>query len=269
METVWQLLQQISTNPFWGLGGFLVGIIAIIIAVIFFLRSQKARKPTFFIKSYNLLSDFSSKLDKLQILYGNTGIKNLTVSRIAFWNDGAETIEASNIVEADPLRIEGGGDCDILDAYIIQENNKANKFKVELANSKLVKILFDYLDKGEGGVIQLIHTGKGSSEIELKGLVKGAGKPKSSYGSNLLTKISAKLSAPPKQKKERPTQQRRAAGIFCLIYSIFMIYVVVTEEEIVNRIVGIILVLILFYVSYYMFKRRIPKGLEIVEEEEI
>lgn len=264
-----QYLQQIFTNPLFTLISIVIGIVAIVLAIVFYSRSKKVRKPTYFIKSNNLVTGFSKKLGKLQLLYGRTSVENLTVSRIAFWNDGAETIEASNIVEADPLRIEAGGDCDILDAYIIQENNKANKFKVELANSKLVKILFDYLDKGEGGVIQLIHTGKGSSEIELKGLVKGAGKPKSSYGSNLLTKISAKLSAPPKQKKERPTQQRRAAGIFCLIYSIFMIYVVVTEEEIVNRIVEIILVLILFYVSYYMFKRRIPKGLEIVEEEEI
>lgn len=263
LEAMVQFFQQISpiATP--------IAIIGIILAIIFYLRSRRARKPSFFMRSYNLVTDFSSKLDKLQLLYGNTNIENLTVSKIAFWNDGAETIEWSHIVEADPVRIEAVGKCDIIDAYVIKENNTANKFRVEVVNSKSVKILFDYIDKGEGGVIQLIHTGKESTDIELTGSVKGSGKLRSSYGYGLLAKIGKKLFGPPKKKKERPAQQRRAIGIFLLIYSIFMIIVAITAEELVNRIVGGIFVLILFYLSYYMFKRRVPRGLEIVEEEEI
>jgi len=263
LEAMVQFFQQISpiATP--------IAIISVILMVVFYLRGKRVRKPTYFIKSNNLVTGFSKKLDKLQLLYGKTSIENLTVSKIAFWNGGAETIEASNIVEADPLRIEAGDDCDILDAYIIQENNKANKFQIELVNSKLVKILFDYLEKREGGVIQVIHTGKESTDIKLEGLVKGAGKPQSSYSSDLLTKIIRKLPTSPKAKKESPTKQRRIFGIASLIYAIFLIIPIASEKSVTNLIVGIIFILFLSYCSYYMFKRRVPKGLEKGEEEEI
>jgi len=265
-----QELQQVFSNPLWTL---LIGVAAtIVVAVIIYSKSKRIRKPTFLIRSNNLVAGFGKKLDKLQLLYDETNIENLTVSKIAFWNEGAETLEQANVVEAEPLRIEAVGSCDILDAYVIQKNNEANKFSVELVSSKRVKILFDFLEKGEGGVIQLIHTGKESLDIELKGLVKGAGKPRSSYGSNLLTKISKKLFTPPKQKqqpKQSPKRQRRAFGVFSFGYAVFMVIVTITQTDILNQIVGIIFVLILLYFGYYMLKRRVPKGLEIVEEEEL
>ena len=81
-----------------------------------------------------------------------------------------------------------------------------------------------------------------------------------SVGGNLLFGSS-------KQKKDRPIQQRRSFGLFVLIYAILMIIVTVTEKALAARIFGIIFVLLLLYSSYYMLKRRVPKGLEIVEEE--
>jgi hypothetical protein len=35
-------------------------------------------------------------------------------------------------------------------------------------------IFFDYLDKGQGGIIQVIHTGLSSSDLTLNGDIKGA-----------------------------------------------------------------------------------------------
>ena len=64
-------------------------------------------------------------------------------------------IESKDIVEKDPLRIESLGECEILDAKVIKEINTLNKFRINFVNSKSIIILFDFLDKGQGGAIQV------------------------------------------------------------------------------------------------------------------
>lgn len=262
-----EYLQQI--NPLFTILAFIIAIVGIILAIVFYLKGKKARKPMYFIQSNNLVAGFSKRLGKLQLLYGDTSIENLTVSKIAFWNDG-ETIEWGSIVEEDPLRVESLGNCDILDANVIKEINPINKFGVDLINRKEARILFTFLDKGQGGAIQVIHTGKGSSDIEVGGFIKGAGKPRPSYRTNLLAKIGSKIFSTPKQKqqKESPIKQRRAFGLFSLLSAIFIIISLVGERNPVFIVVGIIIILVLFYFCYQMFRRRVPKELEIVEEEE-
>jgi hypothetical protein len=255
-------------NPFWGLGGFLVGIIAIILAVIFFRRGQRTKKPTFYIRSSNLIADFSSKLAKLQILYSSKGIESLTVSKIAFWNDGAQTIDSRDVAQADPLRIVLKEGYEILDVSVISIKNEANRFDVvQLEEGSSVKISFDYLDKHEGGVIQLIHTGKGSSDIEVLGIVKGVGKPRPRYYRPAAFEILDRLLPTSKFSKAQPLRARRLMGISGLVAAIVMVIVAITAEELLTTIFGSILALLYGYMGYTSFKRRIPSGFEIVEEE--
>ncbi len=148
-----EYLQQL--NPLFTVLAFFLAIVGIILTVVFYLKGKKARKPMYFMKSNNLVAGFGKRLGKLQLLYGDTSIKNLTVSKIGFWNDG-ELIESKDIVEEDPLRIEALGECEFLDATVIKETNTLNKFRINFVNSKSVTILFDFLDKGQGGAIQIV-----------------------------------------------------------------------------------------------------------------
>ncbi|MDP6500883.1 MAG: hypothetical protein QGI51_05715 [Dehalococcoidales bacterium] len=253
-----QNLQQIFADPLWTL---LIGIVAtLVFSIVIYHKSKRLRKPTYFIRSTNLVTGFSKKLDKLQLLYDNNSIETITVSKIAFWNDGAETVEESNIVEA-------GDDCDILDAHFVQENDAAKKFSVALVSSKLAGIRFESLDKGEGGVIQLIPTGKDSSDIRISGFIKDPGTPKASYTTDLFSRIIRRLSSSP-PKKDNPRKQRRIIGAFFLIYAVLMTIPVATEGRPTDLIVDLVFISALLYFGYYMLRRRVPKGLEIVVVEE-
>ena len=271
MDTVWQFIKQISNNPLWTLGGFIVAFISIILVVILHKRSQRTKKPTFLIRSSNLVSDFSSKLAKLQILYSSKEIENLTVSKIAFWNDGAQTIDSRDVAEADPLRIVLKEEYNILDVSVIHAKNEANRFDVlPFEEGHSIKIAFDYLDKDEGGVIQIIHTGKISSDIEIAGIVKGVGKPRRRYSPMPILRtyeMMDRLLGIPKSGRGRLLRRRRIMGILAFSVAILMIFLAVTIRELSITIFGLIAAAMYGLMGYTFFKRRIPRGFEIVDEE--
>ena len=270
METVWQFIQQISSNPLWTLGSFIVAFISIILVVILHKRSQRTKKPTFLIRSSNLVSDFSSKLAKLQILYSSKEIENLTVSKIAFWNDGAQTIDSRDVAEADPLRIGLKEECGILDVSVIYTKSEANRFDVlPFEEGHSVKITFDYLDKGEGGVIQLIHTGKGSSDIKISGIVKGVGKPipRSTRPLPLIFEMIDRIMPTRKSSKAQSLRARRLMGTVLFVLAIAMVVLAVVEKDLSTTILAFIFAAFYCGMGYTFFKRRVPQGFEIVDEE--
>lgn len=262
-----QELQQIFSNPLWTWVFF---SIAIVLAIVLYIKGKKAKKPRYYIKSHNLVTDFTSKLDKLKLLYGNTSIMNLTVSKVGFWNEG-ELIESKDILEEDPLRIESIGECEILNATVIKEINKLNNFRINLVNGKSVTILFNFLDKGQGGAIQVIHTGKGTSDIKVDGYVKGIGKPRPSYTRGRIATILDRVlnpSAQNKPTKPSPVRERRVNAIALLFMALVVLMMGFSSGSIPSMAFFSLIFLLLVVYSYRLYKRRVPKGLGIVEEED-
>lgn len=235
-----QNLQQFFiNNPIWTL--IISVITAVIIAVLSYRKGRKVRKPTYYVKSHNLFTDFSSKITKLKMLYGDTPIERLTASKVAFWNDGTETIDKEDIVDTEPLRIEAVGSCDILDANVIKEINSVNKFRVEVIDKKKVRILFEFLDKGQGGAIQIMHTGKESSDIKVDGFVKGTGKPQPSYTRSRIFEVLDKITLPSKQTqpvKPHPAKVRRYLAIALLLPALITLMIVFGSNSVPERIFG-------------------------------
>ena len=66
-------------------------------------------------------------------------------------------------------------DFKILDSNIIFTKNDINNVKCELINNEEVLLMFDYLDKGEGFVVQLIHTSPNNKDLYVDGTIKGIG----------------------------------------------------------------------------------------------
>jgi len=262
-----QELQQIIGHPLWNWGFF---TIAIILAIILFSKGKKVRKPRYYIKSHNLVTDFSSKITKLKMLYDNEQIERLTVSKIAFWN-GGETINKVDIADTEPLRIETIGSCDIVDANVIKVVNPVNNFCVEIINKKEVRILFDFLDRGQGGAIQIMHTGKESSDIKVDGFVKGAGSPLPSFTRNRIFWMLDKVlmtSKQPQTTKPQPVKARRMMAFVSFGIALLTLIGLITQGGLPEKIFLAIFFMFYVYYGYILLKRRVPKGLEIVEEEE-
>jgi hypothetical protein len=159
--------------------GIILGVAGIVIGAIvsyyFYKKSIRIKEPCFDIKSYNLIEGYVSTFEGLEVSYKDQKIENLTVAKVAFWNNGAETINKSDITSADPIRIVGVNGSVILNSKTISANNKANLLSSKLHRDKnAVYIGFDYLDRQQGGIFQVVHTGLRSEDIKIEGTIKGA-----------------------------------------------------------------------------------------------
>jgi len=171
-------LQNIVQHPLFGIAGLLIGALGLISGFVIFFLGRRVKKPCWVITSNNLIAGFSAKLPKLEIKYLDQKVENLTSSKVVFWNAGRETIDGSDIADADPLRIIAIGDVKILDAKLLLTNNdSSNCLLATKPDATEVYLRFDFLDSGHGGVVQVIHTGRSSESIHLTGTIKGAGKP--------------------------------------------------------------------------------------------
>jgi hypothetical protein len=164
-------LVSFGNSPWVGRAGLIGTVIAIILAVYFYQKSRRFKRPAYAVTTKNLILDYSSKLRDLQILFKGKDVRNLSVSKIAIWNDGTETIRNSDIADADPLQISS--DAEFLDSTIVFTTSPAIQFGVQ-PRGNILRVGFDFLDKNQGGIIQVVHTGSSSEKILLTGSVKGA-----------------------------------------------------------------------------------------------
>ena len=259
MNDVSQSIELIVANPWFALLSFLIAIIGVITAVFFYYRGKKVKSPCYAIQSFNIVRDLVSKIESLEMLYDGTPIKNLTVTKIAFWNAGRDTINSEDIPTTKPLIIRTRGESKILDAKVHSMKNPANRLSISTSEDQLSsKIEFEYLDKGEGGVFQLIHTDINDQSIEVHGLIKGAGSPTKKYipfNSNLIQLNSSK----------KISRKILAATLFGFPLLLMIQFILYPEKEDVFTIV--VSIFLYWGLGIYIFKRRVPKGFKGFEDD--
>jgi hypothetical protein len=158
-----------------GIVGTILGILGLITGYVFYRKSLRVKEPCWAIRSNNLIQDNISQMSGLEIEYKGHEVQTLTVSKVLFWNKGFETINRDDIVAANPLRIKCSDDVQLLDTKILSENTPSNRFSIEIDDTKSFgNMTFDYMDKDDGVIIQIIHTGTSSSDIAIVGNIKGA-----------------------------------------------------------------------------------------------
>lgn len=232
----------------------LIALIGIIATIVVYIIGKRVKKPIYAIRSTNLIQDFTSRFEKLEIKYADEQIANLTATKVVFWNSGKDTINGGDIAPANPLMIKVKDGYKLLDASVLYTKEDANQFKIiPSQDGAHVLIQFDYLDKGEGGVIQLLHTGKSSDDVEVNGTIKGAGKP-----------------------NRRMVSIETMRWVFVsLVFASFGVMVAILSIPGVNELSILWKVIVLVTTSgimylgfgFYLLKKRVPKGFEIFEKE--
>ncbi|MGK7896698.1 MAG: hypothetical protein AB4372_24540 [Xenococcus sp. (in: cyanobacteria)] len=173
-----EIVDSLSDNNYF----LVIASIASIIGLILFFFN-KQRRPFYIVKSFNLIKDSSSTIENFDIKYktedvnGITNvveIESLTISKILFWNGGRETINKSDIVDSAPVTIASKNPkSKILKSNIIK-NSISNEHTNISVDRKTNNILFDFLESGNGVVIEVLHTGSCSDNLSLEGYVKNS-----------------------------------------------------------------------------------------------
>ena len=236
--------------------------------------------PIYILRTVNLVRENVQKIDTVNILYAGNKVNNLSITKIAFWNDGKETINNSDVAQNNPIRLIIDKDCIFLDAEMIYQKNPSNDFNISISNdNKYVDITFDYFDFEEGIVLQVFHTGNKSDDITLVGQIKSVKniQRKDSFSSFIPTYIIDILTKTTLSKKIVKVASGWAIFITGLLFTIFALVIpfieIVPKESNPEKdglasilfigIIGILYALM----GYSMIKRKIPKGFNVFNEE--
>jgi hypothetical protein len=170
-------IESIASNPFVTIGSFFLALISIVLAIIFYFRSQKEKIPCFESSSNTIIDGLHKSLEGLEIHYKGSKQERVTITKVAFWNAGKETIDKSDLIEKDPLCIICPKTADILDIQLTDVSSESNSVVVsdqtEKDALKYFTLSFEYLDHEEYFVAQLIHNGSSEDKFNVAGKIKG------------------------------------------------------------------------------------------------
>lgn len=251
----------------------IITIISVFLCILFHRKSIKKKKPTYCVRTINLIKDSISKVESVEILFNGKRIEKLSTTEIAVWNAGKKTINSSDVANNDLFMIELDGEGQILDYEITYVNNKANAFELRKFGKKCLAVVFDYFDYKEGFIVRLYHTGTNSPLVKgaFKG-VKGVSiKPYVPQG-NFWNKFVF--------KNISPKTIRRFLGIVFMVMPFFIFMDVILSKmcpDILQKIERISLlirypimtcvVLVFWNFGYVLLKRRVPKDFKLFEQE--
>lgn len=173
-DSIKTFIENLPSNPWIIIISLGFTILSVILAIIFFIKSIKKKSPRFLVRSRNLVQKLDNNSD-IKIYYNDEPVNNLTFSKVVIWNNGKETIHDRDITSSDPLMISVEDEFTILDVEILDCPSESNLINVEKLNNKSVRVDFEYLDHKDGCIIQVIHDGKNSENINVSGTIKGYG----------------------------------------------------------------------------------------------
>jgi hypothetical protein len=211
MEVLLRLIDFFAQNPLVAFLNFLIAILGLVLAIVFYYRGKKGKSPLYVVRTSNILSGLTKTVKLLEIRYSNRPIESLSFTRLAFWNGGAETIEKTDAPVSEPISVNLAEGCEILDATIIHTSNPANNFRIEVPDPRRAVLSFDYADKNDVAVVSILHTGTGGKDVTVRGTVKGVGRIKNAFGTRHFARGSG-----------LPQWQRYLAGIGIILLGLIL-----------------------------------------------
>lgn len=153
--------------------GVIVGVIGILLAVIFYLRSKEKARPTFSTLQSVLIGTSHRNLpEQVEIRYGGQVIPTLYKYRVAFWNAGRGTLDNADVVPSDPVTFHfNGEDVELLEIRSIKTTRDVTGCSLVQYEADII-LSFDFLDRNDGVSFEAFYTGTGA-KVTCSGTVKG------------------------------------------------------------------------------------------------
>lgn len=164
---LWRFVNQ-------GWVGAVIGLIGILAAVVMFRLSRRQALAAFQIRSLRLLGHEPEKLPQdVEVRFQGKRVPRLTKSFIVFWNAGQATITGQDVVASDPLRVLCEEDAEVLSATSARVTRPVINFQAHPSThgANVTLLTFDFLDPGDGAVVEVLHTG--SARASIAGTIKG------------------------------------------------------------------------------------------------
>ena len=152
-----------------------IGAIAIILSIVLYLKSKPLKLLAYANRMFMVVTNRSMKIEGLQVTVHGRTTPIVTVNRIAIWNAGNRTIFSEDLSDNDPIIIDPLHNSDVFEIAILEQTKTANQANlIEVTNNPNSReVRFDYLDPGDGILINVVHNGDSKEEFEISGSIKG------------------------------------------------------------------------------------------------
>ena len=170
-----EALKAFFSQNWVGVLGILAGLL---IALHFYKASRIGPRPSYQLRALRLIAKDERALpEEVEILFKGMSVPRLTKTHVIFWNSGKALLEGKQIVDTDPLRLEFSKDAKVLRARIAKATRKTNEFEVKINDKSPNEVVcsFDYIDVGDGVVIELLHTAE-ERYPKIQGTIRGVPK---------------------------------------------------------------------------------------------
>lgn len=156
------MLEKLKDSPIAWLILAALTILSVILAIYYGVKSKKVKRLSFINKNLFLMENPKGQFDNIKIFYENKEINDIVVSKFTIWNSGNTVINQSDMVETKELIITADDTTTILEAKVLYANEETNRFSVEILDKNHVLVNFNYIDKNEGCIVQIVYAGSHS-----------------------------------------------------------------------------------------------------------
>lgn len=258
---------DMNTGNVLGIVGCVVGTVGLIASAVFYIRSRRSKEMLWATKTSNLIRNYKKKLPDLDISYKGHPTENLSVSRLLLWNAGPDAIRRQDMEEVSTtnrLRIEAIANVKLLDVTLLETNAVSQLSAQQPEDQRTSFIDFLSLNKGQGAVFQIVHTGVKDSDIRLNGEIVGAGTPR-----------RARIRFP-QYPHARTLRQKLAALpsssftyitiIGLIVFATFLYDAIKTSKPSWVLLAYVIIVFVIYPLTTFLLFRRTPHGLRTFED---
>lgn len=189
-------------------GGFIIGILGIILSLYLYRKSLEAKEPRFYYKTYRDIEKLTvGKSSDIQVLYKDQDVDRVFSTYVWFWNGGKKPINKQDIPQQSKIIfrcIDKEFPAKVLDYRILRTSRDAINFVIGEKGDDFISIGFDFLDQNDGAVLEIQHTGSYETEVQSEGIILGVPDGVRVKGQRTLRKYVQRLisSKPVKSKKD-------------------------------------------------------------------
>lgn len=174
---VWPPIKHfISNNPeIVVIATFFLAISSIILTALFYKLSKPRRLLAYATRTFRVVPVKRIKLKRLQTTYNGYPVESLSVTWVAVWNAGNESIRRGDVATKAPPIIYAGDGITLFETDIVETSTEANNVSLTPVYTPITgsAISFDFLDPGDGAVFSVVHDGSKVTDIRLNGEVIG------------------------------------------------------------------------------------------------
>jgi hypothetical protein len=253
-------MQEISNNI-----GIILGILSIIATAFFAHRYSEKKSPKFMYKTLRKIQRSSDAPDDIEVYYKGHKVDGVQSTVVWFWNDGRKPIVRSDIPVVQPIKIElnDSNELEILNVQVLKQSREVISSQVSKISNKVVQVSFEFLDYNDGFSLEILHTGKSSTDVDVSGTVLGApqGIKCVNAGGNTALLIMD-LSTPSRSRRERSLSKKLALTVlFTAIFGglSYFLFSLSGEFTITSEIVSDAL-------AEYLPPEQLEKAVEGIEE---